>query len=190
MVDTRALQDSRVPGYFWHRPREGNKMERLKSKGDDRKAAAADVQGPDGVEKLRRDRGTGSTIHKQVFAKVNAPVDEEIKMLVQALSAFPSLCTTQSCQGPPARIWFYYGHERGFREMTDFVLGELGAHIKRRVFDGADVSVNLDQLGKLSCLLTVDEDVLMLTTNAIRELAERMTLVEDFKSAAYHKSGF
>jgi len=37
--------------------------------------------------------------HKQVFVKVNAPVDEQVADLVTALSAFPHVVTVESCQG-------------------------------------------------------------------------------------------
>jgi len=37
--------------------------------------------------------------HREVFAKVNASVDEGIMELVTALSGFPTLCTQASCEG-------------------------------------------------------------------------------------------
>ena len=39
--------------------------------------------------------------HVLTWAKVNAPVDEGVKMLVEALSAFDGLETVESCEGPP-----------------------------------------------------------------------------------------
>ena len=36
--------------------------------------------------------------HPQVWAKVNAPVDEGVRALVEALSGFKGLQTTESCQ--------------------------------------------------------------------------------------------
>ena len=49
-------------------------------------------------------------MHKQVWAKVNAPVDEGVKKLVEAFSAFPELLTTESCQGDGegGEVCFWY----------------------------------------------------------------------------------
>ena len=39
--------------------------------------------------------------HRQTWVKVNAPVDEGIAQIVEALSAFEGLETIESCQGKP-----------------------------------------------------------------------------------------
>ncbi len=61
--------------------------------------------------------------HKQVEVKVNAPVDEGIAPLVEALSSIDGLITIESCQG---------GKEEAF---VDFLYGEtwqeLGAVAER-----------------------------------------------------------
>ena len=46
--------------------------------------------------------------HREVFAKVNASVDEGIVELVEALSEFPTLCTHTSCEGG-AFVTFRFG---------------------------------------------------------------------------------
>lgn len=50
----------------------------------------------------------GSRPHRQIFAKVNAPVDKGIANLVSALSEFPTLCTLSSCEGG-AFVTFRFG---------------------------------------------------------------------------------
>jgi hypothetical protein len=46
--------------------------------------------------------------HRQVFTRVNAPVDEGLAALVSALSEFPTLCTLSSCEGA-AFVTFRFG---------------------------------------------------------------------------------
>jgi len=53
-------------------------------------------------------------MHRQVYVKVNAPVDEGVAGLVTALSIFPNLETIESCQGEPdghnAFVYFKCGN--------------------------------------------------------------------------------
>ena len=87
--------------------------------------------------------------HTQVWVKVNAPVDEGIAELIEALSAFPKLQTFESCQrdaakpvggkeGRPAVVFFHYGrhdHAHPHREIADFVLGYLGPGLMKELGD-------------------------------------------------------
>lgn len=66
--------------------------------------------------------------HKQVFVKINAPVDAAICDLVSALGAFPSLETIESCQGSEkssAWVCFRYGNywDHPWRDLAAFVFG-------------------------------------------------------------------
>lgn len=62
--------------------------------------------------------------HKEIFVKVNAPVDEGIASLVLALSRIPDLITIESCQGGPqdAFVCFHLG---AWQECGDFLYGNL-----------------------------------------------------------------
>ena len=51
-----------------------------------------------------------SAPHRTVWAAVNAPVDEGIAELVEALSDFPTLSTLNSCEGG-AFVTFRFGHD-------------------------------------------------------------------------------
>jgi hypothetical protein len=60
--------------------------------------------------------------HVEKLVKVNAPVDEGIAEVVEALNAFPKLYTTDSCQGRDdgwAFVWFRYGDTA--QETVDFL---------------------------------------------------------------------
>ena len=99
--------------------------------------------------------------HKQVWAKVNAPVDEGIAELVGALSEFPKLQTIESCQGDagethldregaPAVVFFHYGqhdHAHPYRDIADFVLGHLGPGLIRELGDLVGVSLRVTEYG-------------------------------------------
>src|SRR6516164_1098222 len=65
--------------------------------------------------------------HRQVWIKVNADVDAGIVRLVEALSSFPQLRTTSSCQGNPPRgaeVTFVYGEHvyDGWKALAEFVV--------------------------------------------------------------------
>ena len=84
-------------------------------------------------------------IHTQVWAKVNVPVDKNIKELVEALSAFPKLQTIESCQEiaqDKAYVCFYYGDywNHQWNELTDFVLNFLGPRIVNNLGDNVDIT--------------------------------------------------
>jgi len=61
-----------------------------------------------GVARMRAVR-----THKQVWVKVNAHVDKAIAPLVESLSRFDHVRTSESCEGNdetvPARVWFSVG---------------------------------------------------------------------------------
>lgn len=63
--------------------------------------------------------------HKQVWAKVNAHVDEGVAPLVEALSRFRGVRTLESCQGNGngASVWFVCGEDGKWRtiEFAEFL---------------------------------------------------------------------
>ena len=108
-------------------------------------------------------------IHKQTWAKVNAPVDEGVKDLVEALSAFPKLQTIESCQGDGEGQWvgFWYG-DGDCRELADFVLGFLAPTLHKEVGDGVVISIQIDSAGVPQGDLLVRPGALRRTLRAIR----------------------
>ena len=123
--------------------------------------------------------------HKQVWVKVNAPVDEGIAELIQALSSFPKLQTIESCQGGwprsgedkegmPANVWFHYGqhdHAPGHREIGDFVLGYFGPGLMKEVGDLVGVSLEVKTQYVIMARLYVRQGAMPRTVKVVRKLA-------------------
>lgn len=110
--------------------------------------------------------------HRQVWARVNAPVDEGARGLVEALSAFEGLQTIESCQGPPVWVCFHVGYDPGAWEAPcRLVLGTIGPALMRAVGDGAEVSMRVTQVGFVQGELTVHPDVLDDTVSLLHTLA-------------------
>jgi tRNA(Phe) wybutosine-synthesizing methylase Tyw3 len=114
--------------------------------------------------------------HKQVWIKVNAHVDTGIVRLVEALSSFPQLRTTSSCQGNPPRgadVTFVYGEDvhDGWKALAEFVLGWFGPRLIERVGDDVDLSIRVTTLGSIRADLHVRPGALELTTKEITLLA-------------------
>ena len=74
--------------------------------------------------------------HTNAFVKVNAPVDAGIAPVVEALSLFPKVCTTASCEGKLATgggfVWFRYGaDDDNAHDAADFLCW-LGCELSGR----------------------------------------------------------
>ncbi len=125
--------------------------------------------------------------HKQVWVKVNAPVDEGIADLIRALSAFPKLETTESCQrgwkrsivdkeGAPAIVFFHYGqhdHAHPYREIGDFVLGYLGPGLMKELGDLVNISLHVTTQYIIMAELTVRQGAMRRTVRAVRRLRQK-----------------
>ena len=112
--------------------------------------------------------------HVLTWAKVNAPVDEGVKMLVEALSAFDGLETVESCEGPPAWVCFRYGRwwEDPWRALAGFALGRLGPHLATQLGDRVSVQAFFSGTGEVMAELTVREGAMGLTLDALAELGK------------------
>jgi hypothetical protein len=109
--------------------------------------------------------------HKQVLAKVNAYVDEDIRELVEILNSFDNVCTSESCQKGIdnfAYIYFTYGYdnylgrnhsEDNFMEIAKFVHKLAKDYSKLAMQENIDsrnnnlglgmsVDISLDWIGK------------------------------------------
>lgn len=122
--------------------------------------------------------------HKQVWVKVNAPVDEGVAELIKALSAFPKLATFQSCQGgwkrsdvdeegAPADVFFEYGqhdHAHPYREIADFVLGYFGPGLMKEMGDLVSIHLNVETEYRIWALLSVRQGAMPRTIKTVKRL--------------------
>ncbi len=97
--------------------------------------------------------------HEQVWVKVNAPVDRGVAELVQALSVFPRLRTVESCEGNGDWAWvcFVYGrpHDESWKELAQFVLGEIGPRLVGELGDRVNISVQMTEAGQYRAEMAV-----------------------------------
>ncbi|HTY22768.1 MAG TPA: hypothetical protein VMC85_06540 [Desulfomonilaceae bacterium] len=134
---------------------------------------------------------TDPQIHKQVFMKVNVPVDEAIADLIAALSAFPKLQTKSSCQGGPnhpARVFFIYGDYQGkdfWRDLAEFALGFFGPALAREIGDRATVSLQVCESGLIQAELVVWLEALPLVLKALKKIHKRFVTKVDRNSGCF-----
>ena len=115
-------------------------------------------------------------MHKQTWVKVNAPVDERIRELIEALSAFPKLQTIESCQGDEntgAWVAFWYGEywDTSWNELAIFVLGYLGPKLMSELGDRVSLSIQVNSAGLPLGELTVRPGAITRTARLLRDLA-------------------
>ena len=119
-------------------------------------------------------------MHKQVWAKVNVPVDSKIVELVEALSAFPMLETLESCQGQedePARVCFLYGDywSHPSRDIAEFGLEFLAPGLAAEIGDDAHLYLELNGSGITQGNLVVRAGAIQQVTKALRQLLQRFS---------------
>ncbi len=118
--------------------------------------------------------------HKQVYTKINVPVDSEITELIEALSSFPMLETLESCQGAkdqPAWVCFLYGDywSHPWKDITEFGLGFLAPGLSAEIGDDARFSLEMNGSGVVQGHLTIREGAVSRTTDALRRLLRRFS---------------
>lgn len=110
-------------------------------------------------------------MHKQTWAKVNAPVDEGAKELIEALSSFPKLQTIESCQGNKRGAWvcFWYGDywENPWQELAEFVLGFLAPYLTSEIGDAISLVISVNEGG-------VPQGEIAVRYGAIREAVDAL----------------
>lgn len=114
--------------------------------------------------------------HSQTWAKVNAPVDQGVRGLIEALSAFPNLETVESCEGSDEQgpwICFRYGDywEHPWRDLADFVLGYMAPKLVSAVGDDASVRIQVKPSGLVFGELSVRPGAASRVEAALWELA-------------------
>lgn len=100
------------------------------------------------------------TKHKQIYTKVNAPVDEGVCGIISALSAFSGLETVESCQGNGkigAWVCFRYGEywERPWQDLADFIFEKLAPGLVAAVGDDASIKIQVTASGQVFGELSV-----------------------------------
>ena len=116
-------------------------------------------------------------LHKQVWAKVNAAVDEGVADLIAALSAFPQLRTIESCENigdGTAWVCFQYGDEnleQSWLPLAKFVLGFFGPGLMRQIGDSVQISIYVRTNGLPQAELAVRPGTGSATAKAIRRLS-------------------
>lgn len=122
--------------------------------------------------------------HVQTWVKVNAPVDEGIAQLIEALSAFPMLQTIESCQGGYPRsdadkegmqavVFFYYGqhdHAHPYREISEFVLGYLGPGLMKELGDLVSIRIEVTMQYVIMGELMVRQGAMQRTIKTLKRL--------------------
>lgn len=120
--------------------------------------------------------------HEQVWAKVNAAVDEGIRPLIEALSLFPELQTASSCQGSadrPATVTFRYGLDspgQGWRKLSEFVFGWFGPKLMSKIGDSASLSLDLTTWGEAVGHLSVRPGCVQSVSEAVESIAKESSL--------------
>lgn len=114
-------------------------------------------------------------MHKIAWAKVNVPVDEKIKDLIEALSLFPKLQTIESCQEfikGKSYVCFQYGNHftRHSKELTNFVFDFLGPRIVNILGDNIDISVRMGSNGKIFAELVIQNKIINQLTRIIQNM--------------------
>ena len=113
------------------------------------------------------------THHRQVLTGVLAPVDEGVVPLVRALTKL-GVQTTESCQGPPARVYFRYGeHWRDpYGPLAEFTICKLGPFLSEKVGHTVDIQVGFLGPNPPNGVLTVHEGGIEETVAALKQFAE------------------
>ena len=121
--------------------------------------------------------------HQQTWVKVNAPVDERVAELIEALSAFPKLQTFASCQGGwprsdtdkeghPAEVFFRYGSEDNghpYNEIANFVLGYFAPGLDKELGDLVSIELCYADYG-VRAVLAVRQGAMKRAVETIRSL--------------------
>jgi hypothetical protein len=115
--------------------------------------------------------------HKQLWVKVNAPVDNGVSEIVSALSRFPLLETVESCEGDGntgAWVCFRYGSywNHPWRELAEFVFGYLAPNMNKAIGDDATVRVQVTSSGQIFGELSVRPGSAHRVAEALCALAE------------------
>ncbi len=115
-------------------------------------------------------------LHKQIYVKVNTPVDEGVAELIEALSLFPKLKTSESCEeDSPGKAWvsFYYGDywDNAWSELSDFLFGYFSPKMNNYFNDDIDIVIRATEFSGARAEIFVPQHLIDSVAKKIRELA-------------------
>ena len=114
----------------------------------------------------------GSIMHPQLWVKVNAQVDERMASIIEALSAFPTLQTIESCQRSAGTAWVSFAFGESWRDLAKFIFGFLAPRLRARVGDAVEMALRPSSSTDLIFAdLTIRPEGLGLVHEALRNLA-------------------
>lgn len=122
-------------------------------------------------------------MHKQVNAKVNARVDQEMAPLIEALSMFSKLETIESCQGSDLQepwVCFRYGEE-GWRDLSKFVFEYLNPQLDQLVGDAMRISIRPSFNGAIADF-SVRKDQLNSVVRAVEKISANLLIINGDKN--------
>jgi hypothetical protein len=112
------------------------------------------------------------TAHKQTWVKVNAPVDEGIAPLIEALSQFPGVRTLDSCEGKKDEAWVCFDcGEEDWTDLSEFVLSVIGPPLMAEFGDRVELKVGIAESGLYRAEMTVAKSVLPAVSKAVKSLS-------------------
>ena len=118
----------------------------------------------------RRDRASKLrvTIHRQTWVKVNAPVDEGIAPLIEALSAFPGVRTIESCEGNGDSAWVCFDcGDEDWMNLSRFVLKVIGPPLMALYGDRVSLSVGITESGMYRAEMTVSKTIISAASKTV-----------------------
>lgn len=112
------------------------------------------------------------TAHRQTWVKVNAPVDEGIAPLIEALSQFSGVRTLDSCEGTGDSAWVCFDcGEEDWRELSEFVLSVLGPPLMTEFGDRVELRVIITESGLYRAEMTVAKSVIPAVSQTVKGLS-------------------
>lgn len=119
-------------------------------------------------------------MHPQTWIKVNACVDKGVADLVATLNEIPRLRTIESCQGASGNsAWVCFQYGDNWKDLANFVLGNLGTQLAREVGDVVSVSIQITSFGE------VQGEISIRAGGMKRVMATLKTLVSPVRSGVF-----
>jgi hypothetical protein len=114
-------------------------------------------------------------IHEQVLAKVNVPVDRNLRELVEALSLFPELQTIECDEQKNGDAWvcFVYGNQEKpdtWKPLSKFVFTTLGPDLTEEFGDRVRLNVQVTESGSYRAEMTVEKTVISGVVKSLKNL--------------------
>jgi hypothetical protein len=115
------------------------------------------------------------SIHEQVLAKVNVPVDRNLVELVEALSLFAELQTIECDEQKNGDAWvcFVYGNQEKpepWKPLSKFVFSTLGPELTEKFGDRIALNVQLTESGSYRAEMTVKKPAISAVVKLLKSL--------------------